>query len=101
MHSAEFDEFAARMRESWDESPDEYTRACETVHASPLLCMRWRPRPGAQDGTEQLLLELHRTEADALCASRNRLELTQHMHMAVILEADGSGGRAVAAHGRA
>lgn len=96
MDQPEFDRFAARMRAAWDGDPEVYTQACQMIHASPLLCTRWRDKPGAQDGTEQLLLELHRTEADALCASRNHLELTQHRHMAVILEA-APGKRAVAA----
>lgn len=88
MNISEFDRFAKRMSDAWRSDPHVYTECCQEIRRNPVLCLRMRDKPGIQNGTEQLLLELHASEADALCAGRNHLEMTQHLRMAVILEVD-------------
>lgn len=90
MDTEQFEHAAQQLRDAWGiGAPPDWDKA--RLALPKEACLRWRTKPGAPEGTDQLLLELHASEIDALCAARNPLPETQNVHMAVILERAPSG----------
>lgn len=85
MDAEQFERAAQRLRDSWKIGvSDGWDRA--RLSLPKEACLRWRTKPDPKNPVDQLLLELHVNEIDALCAARNTLPETQNVRMAVILE---------------